>query len=158
MGWHYYGHGGGAEYVARDKQTIEIMRSFRGKPEKEITIYRAVPKDINTINPGDWVTINKEYAKDHGYRYVGDDYNLVEKKVKAKDVQYVYGKVYSGTFKIMDFNKWVFNRLFNNWDKLGLEKTADIAECLADTEKYWNLGANLEIVFLNNMIKIMRII
>lgn len=51
-------------------------------PEKEITIYRGVPKDADSIHPGDWVTTLPELAKD----YAGGDGKVISVKVKAKDL------------------------------------------------------------------------
>jgi hypothetical protein len=82
----FYGHGGDQTKI--DQKTAQIVKSFRGNPDAEVTIYRAVPKDenIKEINAGDWVTINKDYAKDHGKSVLRGDYKIVEKKVKAKDI------------------------------------------------------------------------
>lgn len=81
-----YGHGGDA--IAMDKRTAQIIRTFRGKPDAEVTIYRAVPKNetIKDINAGDWVTINKDYAKQHGESVLQGDYKILERKVRAKDI------------------------------------------------------------------------
>ena len=38
------------------------------------------------INPGDWVTLTKEYAKDHGESALKGQYKILSKKVKAKDI------------------------------------------------------------------------
>ena len=57
---------------------------MRGKPEKVITIYRAVPKSVKEINPTDWVTTTKEYAQDHLEGEKG--WHILSKKVKAKDI------------------------------------------------------------------------
>ena len=38
------------------------------------------------INPNDWVTINKQYAKEHGESALGGKYKIISKKVKAKDI------------------------------------------------------------------------
>ena len=79
----YYGHGD--EKI--DREAIRILQSLKGKPEKEVTIYRAVPKDIDAdINSGDWVTITKQYAIEHGENRFDGDYKLLSKKVKAKDL------------------------------------------------------------------------
>jgi GNAT superfamily N-acetyltransferase len=40
----------------------------------------------NNINAGDWVTLTKEYAKDHGESALKGKYKIISKKVKAKDV------------------------------------------------------------------------
>lgn len=81
-----YGHYGANDPM--DRQTIRLAQSFRGKPDADVTIYRAVPKDekIKGINQGDWVTINKQYAKEHGESVLLGDYKILEKKVKAKDI------------------------------------------------------------------------
>lgn len=81
-----YGHGG--DDVAMDKRTAQILRTFRGKPDAEVTIYRAVPKDetIKDINAGDWVTINKDYARQHGESVLQGEYKILERKVRAKDI------------------------------------------------------------------------
>jgi hypothetical protein len=42
--------------------------------------------DINTINAGDWITLTKEYAKDHGESALRGEYKILSKKVKAKEV------------------------------------------------------------------------
>jgi len=79
----YYGHG---EPIL-DRQTANIISKLKGNPEKEITIYRAVPKGTKNINPGDWVTVNKNYAKNHGDSWVDDGvYDVIEKKVRVKDL------------------------------------------------------------------------
>jgi len=81
----YYGHGGPSK--AMDNQSARIISGFRGKPEKEIMIYRAVPKGVKGINKGDWITINKDYANSHGDSWVDDgNYDVISKKVKAKDI------------------------------------------------------------------------
>ena len=41
-----------------------------------------------------------------------------------------------------------FERLFKNCEKIGLDKASKISIHLAEIEKSWNLGANIEIVFI----------
>lgn len=50
-------------------------------PEEELTVYRGVPKDVDAIGSGDWVTADERLAKD----YAGDG-KVVSMKVKAKDL------------------------------------------------------------------------
>lgn len=71
----------GAPY---DKKAVSIIQSLRGNPNKEVEVFRAVPKGVNNINDGDWVTTTKEYARDH----IGDskDYHIISKKVKASEI------------------------------------------------------------------------
>lgn len=67
-----------------DKKAIQIIQSLKGNPDKEVVIYRAVPKSVKEINAGDWVTTTKEYALDH----MGDekDWHIITKKVKAAEI------------------------------------------------------------------------
>lgn len=85
---HYYGGGGDAAWRQMDNNSVRIAQSFRGKPDADVTIYRAVPKDekITAINPGDWVTINKDYARTHGESNLPEGYKIISQKVKAKDI------------------------------------------------------------------------
>jgi len=76
--------------------------------------------------------------------------------IENKDVKYIYDKIYSGQFNILEFNKWFFQRIFQNLDAIGLDKASKLTRLLADTEKNWTLGANLDIVFLNNILQIMN--
>jgi phage portal protein BeeE len=70
-----------------DAKSIKIIQSLRGKPDAEVTIYRAVPKDTDgKINPGDWVTINRDYAVTHGEGPLRGEYRIMELKVRASDV------------------------------------------------------------------------
>jgi hypothetical protein len=84
QGVRYYGTGD----IKADKRVIKIIKAMRGNPEKEVTIYRAVPKDITTVNSGDWVTLDKEYAEQHGYdpNDSSKDMPVISKKVKAKEL------------------------------------------------------------------------
>jgi len=76
--------------------------------------------------------------------------------IKKKEVKAIYEKVYSGEFKIMEFNKWYFRKLFEDYNKNDRLVLTKISTLLADTEKYWNLGANIEVVFIANILKIME--
>ena len=60
-----------AAYDERDK-----LRKMSDEPSN----------DISTINAGDWVTLTKEYAKDHGEHALNGKYKIISKKVKAKEV------------------------------------------------------------------------
>ncbi len=78
---------------ALDRKTFRILSALKGKPDAEVTIYRAVPVDVaqTDINPGDWVTLNRKYAEDHGLRFAdtggeGEAFRILEKTVKASDI------------------------------------------------------------------------
>jgi len=56
----------------------EERNKLRGLPDEPIT-------ELG-INPGDWVTLTREYAKDHGESALKGKYKILSKKVKAKDI------------------------------------------------------------------------
>jgi len=85
-GLQYYGSNSPGE-----RQSLDVARRVRNKPDAEVTIYRAVPKGIQSeITAGDWITPSKEYAKYHGDNVIkgqqGQEYEIIEKKVPAKHV------------------------------------------------------------------------
>jgi len=70
-----------------DKKTFQIINSLRNNPDKMVTIYRAIPDDINAdINAGDWVGITPEYAKMHGESRFDGKYKILKKQVKASEI------------------------------------------------------------------------
>lgn len=81
-GARYYGDG-----VPYDNISINILRAIKNKPNKKIKIYRAVDKDenINEINPGDWISINKAHAIEHG-KSLNGKYKIISKNVYADEV------------------------------------------------------------------------
>jgi hypothetical protein len=64
--------------------------------EKQQLVYQDILSQIKelesqkqkplTINKGDWVTINREYAKEHGESLLKGNYKILSKNVKAKDI------------------------------------------------------------------------
>jgi ADP-Ribosyltransferase in polyvalent proteins/Transglycosylase SLT domain len=83
-GLQYYGTG----QDRADKESLNVIKNTKNKPDALVTMYRAVPKDssINTINNGDWVTLSKTYAKEHGESALDDDYKIISKQVKANEL------------------------------------------------------------------------
>lgn len=78
---HYY-HGGDEHQAAGFYKALRV----RGKPDKDVMIFRAVPKGVKEFNPGDWVTPVKAYAREHG-KHVSDpsqDMHVIRTWVKAK--------------------------------------------------------------------------
>lgn len=67
-----------------DSQWFAAAYKAKGKPDAEVTVYRAVPKGVKDINNGDWVSTSKNYAQNHGESALGGDYEIISKKVKAK--------------------------------------------------------------------------
>lgn len=64
------------------QQSFRAIIKMRGKPNLEVTVYRASPK--NELNNGDWITLSKEYAKQEAR----DNTKVYSFKVKAKDIQF----------------------------------------------------------------------
>lgn len=58
-----------------------LDKTANKKPDELITIYRGAPKNQKEIVAGDFITTNKQLAKD----YAGDGI-VLEKRVKAKDI------------------------------------------------------------------------
>lgn len=83
----YYGDLSSMDAVRMSQKSLDTLRKLKSNPDAEITIYRAVPKNIKDgdINPGDWVTINKDYAIDHGRRQFNGG-KILTKTVKAKEI------------------------------------------------------------------------
>ena len=78
-----YGHGD----PSIDNESAKIIKSLKGKPDETVRIYRAVPSNVDDmINPGDWVSINETYAKQHGESTLGGDYKVVSMTVPARHI------------------------------------------------------------------------
>ncbi len=69
---------------AIDSQWFAAAYKAKGKPDAEVTVYRAVPKGVKSINNGDWVTTSRNYAENHGENALSGEYEIISKKVKAK--------------------------------------------------------------------------
>jgi hypothetical protein len=131
--------------TSADQESINVIHMAKGKPNKSVTVYRAVPYekspseqlydletnmkaykrrgnvprsetngltgsewyndawdrrselearvdakggsvDTLSINPGDWVTTSRRYAKSHGESTLRGKYKIVSKKVKANEL------------------------------------------------------------------------
>ena len=69
-----------------NKESLNALKKVRNKPEAELTIYRATIG--NKINTGDWVTPSKSYAEYHNNSQFDGKGNILEMKVKAKDIRF----------------------------------------------------------------------
>lgn len=79
----YYGDGD----EMMDRASAAVFRRIHGNPDAMVKIYRAVPKSLkeSKLRNGDWVTINRQYAVEHGERNL-DNYKIIEDDVPAKFV------------------------------------------------------------------------
>lgn len=84
-GFHYYSnHGDKKDFASHNK-----VMNHQGKPFNRLRIYRAVPKDksIKSINPGDWVTHNRDYAVEHGRANIGiGKWKILSTSARARDL------------------------------------------------------------------------
>jgi hypothetical protein len=80
----YFGHGD----PAMDRESLRAINAARGNPNAEITVYRAIPKNLEgaQVNTGDWVTPSRAYAETHGQGPLRGDYQIIEQKVRAGDL------------------------------------------------------------------------
>ena len=79
----------GARFYASSpssEKALKILQKLRGKPDATVTIYRSVPKGITQFNKGDWVSLTRDYAIDHGDANLGGQYDILEMKVRARDI------------------------------------------------------------------------
>ena len=57
---------------------------MQGRPTREVKIYRAIPKDAKSQwREGDWVTMERSYAVEHGRSALNGDYKIISKTVPA---------------------------------------------------------------------------
>ena len=65
------------------KATIKAIQQSQNKPNTRVRIYRAVPEGVTSIDPGDWVALDRAYASMH-LRNPSD--KIISQIVDAKDV------------------------------------------------------------------------
>lgn len=78
----------GSRGTPADLESISVLKKIKGKPEADVTIYRASPKE--SFNEGDWVTFSKKYAQEHA---TGNNTQVFSKIVKAKDLRWAMNDV-----------------------------------------------------------------
>ena len=75
-------------YHSSDGEAVSKIFESRGRPDRLVWIYRAVPRGVRIIAPGDWVSITKSYARDEGRHpsKPSEDMEVLAAKVRAKDI------------------------------------------------------------------------
>ena len=86
------------------------------------------------------------------------DFTKMLEAVKTSNIEYLYNQTYSGDFDIYAFVRWLFRYFFDNMKQYDKDKLADIAIRLAEVEKGWTINANVEVIFLANMVMIAKIL
>lgn len=85
-------------------------------------------------------------------------FNATMKAIKEKNVKYIYEVVYSGDLDVTVFNRYYFEKIFEHSDKADFTKLAKMSQILADTEKHINIGNNIQIIFIANLMRIMELL
>lgn len=69
-------------------QKLGAKKYYEWLGEFEETVKKSNKKieNITEINPGDWVTISRKYAKEHGQAHLRNKYKILSKKVKASQI------------------------------------------------------------------------
>jgi hypothetical protein len=68
-----------------DAESMDALRRAARGPDTLITVYRAVPRGVNQINPSDWVTPSRTYAQEHG-ELMGGGLKVLSLQVRAGDL------------------------------------------------------------------------
>lgn len=84
----YSGRGHEYAYSPEDRESLSVVLRVHNKPGSPVTIYRAVPKDVTParINKGDWVTLSRAYAKEHGESNVPGKFKILSMRAHARDL------------------------------------------------------------------------
>lgn len=79
----WYGTGN----TTADAETVAVLRRIHQDPHTLVTVYRAAPTG-RPVNPGDWVTLSKTYARDHAIQLdnPADDWPVHAITVRASDL------------------------------------------------------------------------
>lgn len=96
------------------QESLRALKKVKGNPDAEITIYRATPG--NKINHGDWITLSKTYANWHNQSQFNGKANVLEMKVKAKDIQFAGDDINEfGYFPNGDVRNSISNKTWQNY-------------------------------------------
>lgn len=87
-----------------------------------------------------------------------EKFEVFLKHLKNKDVKSIYDMAYSGDFDMLGYNKWMFHKIFMNYNPSNFETVKQIALRLADIEKSSVLGVNIEVIFVANMLEISKLL
>jgi hypothetical protein len=96
-----------------------------------------VPKSVTTteINTGDWVTLSKNYAKEHGESYFDGKYNLLSKKVLANEL-------FTDGNSINEFGYWKDGIRFQQAPLLQSKEFKDLSKLLGSDLSAWRMITN----------------
>ena len=78
----------GSKPTKADRESLAVINRVRGNPDAMVTVYRAAPQGVTTINPGDWVSLSRTYATEHGMHATdpAQDMPVISMEVPARSV------------------------------------------------------------------------
>lgn len=80
------------------------------------------------------------------------------KIILSKKFLLVKDMVFSGELDPKSFNGWMFKEIFKYRNEIGNKATRNIIQILADSELAFSYGANEDIIFLANLLKIIEVL
>jgi len=80
----WYDTGGGKSYW----DAVAIVRRYHNRPNHTVVVYRALPRGVLVMNPGDWVALTKGYARQHSKHATdpSQDLSIISARVRARDI------------------------------------------------------------------------
>ena len=80
MAVQYFGEG-----RAYDRKALAAISRAKNNPNTMVTAYRAVPNSVQEtqLRNGDWVTLTREYAQEHGERTFDGGFRVISQRVPA---------------------------------------------------------------------------
>lgn len=80
MAVQYFGEG-----RAYDRKALSAISRAKNNPNAMVTAYRAVPNSVQEtqLRNGDWVTLTREYAQEHGERTFDGGFRVISQRVPA---------------------------------------------------------------------------
>lgn len=79
-----YAYGARTDYA---RESIRVIKEVRGKPDAMVTIYRAAPPGLGSINTGDWVAVARSYAQMHLESNGKSDWKVYSASVPARTIR-----------------------------------------------------------------------
>ncbi len=73
---------------ADDSEAFYLISQKHNHPNSPVWVYRAIPSNVKEkeLNPGDWVTLSRSYAKEHGEDNLNGKFKIIKQKVHARDL------------------------------------------------------------------------
>ena len=87
-----------------------------------------------------------------------DKYEVCFKHILNKKFIIIKDMIFAGDLEPKSFNAWMFKEIFKHTKDIGLDKVKKIIQVLADNELAFSYGANEDIIFLANLLKIIDIL